>query len=363
MLATDRRREIFFALAVLLPVIAIGLGAEIGMRYRESTITAVDWRALRAAIGTATPDGVALLHPNSRFGAIRINSLGYRGPELAIPAPPGTVRLAFVGDSKVLAADLPEAATLPAQTVARLARARPQCRFDYVAIAGPGLGMKALGQLWYTDAPRLAPDFAVILAGGANDLMGQSEAAAAPPPTGLGALLAQSAIVRLASRELRMVSPATPASPAVTQSLAQLATIYRRELAPLVAAIGPTPTIAIGYRSRLGDSTSSGAAFTVARHLRQSFPGLSLAKAVAMSELVVSEMRRQARQSGWRFVDPIAAIDDEPRHFTDRSHFSPSGIAHIADAVTAEILADLGPDPASCTVRRGPERVVPPNSR
>jgi hypothetical protein len=144
------------------------------------------------------------------------------------------------------------------------------------------------------------------------------------------------------ARELRMLSPATPASPAAAQSLPELAAHYRANLAPLVDAIGATPTIAIGYRSRMGDAAAPGAQITVARHLRQSFPGLTLAKAVAISNLVVSEMQKQSALSSWRFIDPIAAIESQPLYFTDRSHFSAAGLAHIADAVAAEIVGSVG---------------------
>src|SRR5688572_4445439 len=40
--------------------------------------------------------GLRLPVPNSSQGKIRINSQGFRSPEVPVPKPPGTVRLAFL---------------------------------------------------------------------------------------------------------------------------------------------------------------------------------------------------------------------------------------------------------------------------
>src|SRR4051794_17475153 len=43
--------------------------------------------------------GLRLPVPQSTQGKIRVNSLGFRSPEIPVPKPPGTVRLAFLGSS------------------------------------------------------------------------------------------------------------------------------------------------------------------------------------------------------------------------------------------------------------------------
>jgi hypothetical protein len=348
--ASDRGREIGFALALLVPVVLGFAGVEWLVRQRDSMRAGrVDWGALQSTVGIMSSDGMVRLKPNSQFDGMAMNSHGYRGPEVPVPAPQRTIRVAFIGDSKVLAADQPEAATLAARTIARLRTAVPGCRFDYVSMSGPGYTLSNLATLWHEDAPLLRPDIAVLLGGSVADLIEAPDPTElsrrkAAPKAGLEAVLAQSSAISLIGRELRMLSPATPVSDAASQPLHQLAARYRAQLAPLVQAMGATPTVAIGYRSQIGDPAAPVAQLLAARHLRQSFPGLSVEKATAVSELVVAELEQQAQASGWHFIDPVAAIQHDPAYFSDRSHFSARGHVRIAQAVADQITPIIGVD-------------------
>lgn len=350
---TDRGREIGFALALLVPVGFGFAGAEWFLRARESTRAGtVDWGDLQARVGARTPDGMIRLRPNGHYGQMAINAYGYRGPDVRNPPAPRTVRIAFLGDSKVLAADQSEAATLAAQTVAWLHRTVPTCRFDYVSLSGPGYTLRNLATLWREDSRKLHPDVAVLLAGSSSEVFDTPESVGSSgesrvPQAGIGRLLARSALVRLVGREIRMVSPVTPRSDESRLPLSVLAQRHRANLATLGRAIGDTPLVAIGYRSQIGDPDAPGAPLLAARHLRQDFPGLSVAKAVAISELVVTELRLHARAAGWRFIDPIESIQHDRRYFSDRSHFSARGHAHIAKAVAAQIAPSID---AACKI-------------
>lgn len=332
--ASDRTREVRFALLLLVPAALAFAAAEALVRARNTRIeaAAVDWSAMASAAATRTQGGLMRFRPGTTYGRIRFNSLGLRGPEPAIPRPPRTIRLAFLGDSKIFAADQPEAATLPAQTIARLARIHPGCRFDYVNVSGPGYPLTALARLWQQTAPRTQPSLAILLAGSATDLVIPPNRAA--PPTYSG-LLAHSALLRLARRELTMLSPVAPQSPAATEPLAGLKARQRASLSAMAQALGPTPTIAITYRSRRTPSTTLAAPLLDARHLRQQIPGLTLAKAQAISTLITSEMQATATTAGWHTIDPIASLQSNPRNFIDRSHFSTLGHTRLAQAVAA----------------------------
>lgn len=66
---------------------------------------------------------------------IRINALGFRGPETSIPKPPGETRVLALGDSITFAASVPEPSTFVARLEAEL-RAAPYSRAVTVVNAG-----------------------------------------------------------------------------------------------------------------------------------------------------------------------------------------------------------------------------------
>lgn len=346
--ASDRAREIRFALLLLVP---IGIGIAVGevlVRQRNAQIETmqVDWSAMREAAARRTSDGSLRFQPGAVYGPVRFNQIGLRGPDVPVPLPVNTVRIAFVGDSKVFAADQVEASTLPARTIALLARRYPNCRFDYLNISGPGFSPGQLAGLWTKAAAPAQPSMAVILAGSATDQLAPEGAIAVNSDEGL---FRHSALLRLVRRELLMLSPVAPRGEAAVAPLPVLKARYHASLAPLRGAVGSTPAIAIGYRSRAArDRQVAGVQFGAplfeARHLRQQVPGLSLSRARAVMALVLTGMRDEATAAGWQFIDPLADLHTDPANFIDRSHFSPTGNARLAVAVADAAAGLTSPD-------------------
>lgn len=345
---SDRVREVQFALLLLLPAGLAIAAAEVLLRQRQARIATadIDWSEMRDAAGVRTADGLIRFRAGARYRAVRFNRFGLRGPDVPVPAPAGTVRIAFVGDSKLLAADQAEETTLPARTVVALARRYPGCRFDYVNVSGPGYNPAELARLWSLTAVNVKPSVAVILTGSATDLVAPQGNTHSADNAGL---IRHSALLRFLRRELLMLSPVSPSSAAAAAPPHELAARYHTLLAPLRAAIGKVPAIAIAYRSRVSRPLGLGglrldAPLLEARHLRQQVPGLGLAQARTVSALVVEGMRREAAAAGWRFIDPLAAIQSDPASFIDRSHFSSAGNARLASAVTDSLARQVTPD-------------------
>jgi lysophospholipase L1-like esterase len=345
---TDRRREIIFGLGLLVPV-AIGFAAvEWLLQAREARTAArkVNWTALYDQAG-AGDDERLLFKPGARVGKIAFNALGFRGPEVAIPKAANTVRVMFLGDSKTFAGEVQEDEALAAQSVAKLRVLRPRCSFDYVNVSGPGYSLRDLTTLVHAKKSVIDPDLTVVLAGSASDLLGAirkggARAAARTAqdqrakPSPLSALLARSETIKIAQREIGLISPFTPPNGPARQSLESLAMKHRLMLDQLSAAVGGLPTITIAYRTPEKGGSGIASYWLGARRLRTAFPGISIAKARATLKMVVDVSRDHAAANGWRQIDPQLDMIRRPEYFVDRTHFSPPAHAKIGAAVAEE---------------------------
>jgi hypothetical protein len=108
--------------------------------------------------------GLRLPVPNSTQGKIRINSLGFRSPEIPVPKPPCTVRLAFLGTSITYDPYVADnASTWPHLVTQALQAAYPTCRVDYVNAGVPGFSSPRIFIYYLAYVSQLEPDIVVLL--------------------------------------------------------------------------------------------------------------------------------------------------------------------------------------------------------
>jgi lysophospholipase L1-like esterase len=107
--------------------------------------------------------GFRVLKENTTHGNIKINSSGFRGPELMNPKHHSTVRLAFVGASTTFCAEVSSnELTWPHLVWRKLQGSKLDAEFDYVNAAVPGYTVKtSLKNLQYR-LKSLQPDIVVI---------------------------------------------------------------------------------------------------------------------------------------------------------------------------------------------------------
>ncbi len=114
--------------------------------------------------------GVSLLADNPHIHTpVRINALGFRGPERTLAKPPGARRLIVLGDSFVVALEVPYEHTATALLEARAAAARA------APVEAMALGMTSYGQaqewLWLKGTGvALRPDVVLLLVHLGNDV-------------------------------------------------------------------------------------------------------------------------------------------------------------------------------------------------
>ena len=111
-----------------------------------------------------TSNGRRRPRPGAVMGQIRFNGAGFRGPELAMPKPPGTIRIGFFGSSTTMDPYVEnESETWPSVATSVLKTALPHCRVDYFNAGVPGYNIDGSRRRLFEDALPYQPDIAVFL--------------------------------------------------------------------------------------------------------------------------------------------------------------------------------------------------------
>ncbi|WP_447968754.1 SGNH/GDSL hydrolase family protein [Nitrospira sp. M1] len=148
--------------AVFVSVLILVVVLETAVRVRQW----VKYGTATTSVQSFTVDqetGLRVPKPGSTTGRIQVNSLGFRSPELQMPKPAGTVRLAFLGGSTTWCAEVSgNEMTWPHLVWKDLQQSYPEVTFDYLNAAVPGY---SVGESLLTLEHRvksLSPDIIVI---------------------------------------------------------------------------------------------------------------------------------------------------------------------------------------------------------
>ncbi len=164
---SHRRKLILSIFFIVTIVVMFSILSEVFIRLRE-----------RIKHGGIIED-ILVIDPSSQLripkastalGPIKINSLGFRSPEIPITKPLSAVRLAFIGASTTFCAEVSSnETTWPHMVWKRLQESYPGVKFDYINAAVPGFTVAAsLRNLLFRVNP-LQPDI-IIIYHATNDL-------------------------------------------------------------------------------------------------------------------------------------------------------------------------------------------------
>lgn len=216
-----RIRSKYLAVGVV-AIVALSLGAEGALRLRESrhATTAVQVRYYRHRRTQR-----ALVRNADYHGVVRINSRGFRGPEVATDKAPGTTRIMVIGASTTFDPCAgSDSLTWAARLQHWLGELAPGRRFEVINAGMAGVDMLDQVIRLQSELYVYAPDVFVIYAGhglvAANNLLPQGTDSlgpdrpntpnALPAVTPWGAWLSRHSY--LYQRVVRTPAPASPAS-------------------------------------------------------------------------------------------------------------------------------------------------------
>jgi lysophospholipase L1-like esterase len=345
---SSRRKAIIVASLVGLAIAAMAVLAEGFVRLRQ---------ALRH--GTATPiertftvdpiSGLRIPRPGLAYGNIRISSLGFRGPELVVPKPAGTVRLAFLGASTTYCAEVSgNDMTWPHLVAEALRAATNGVEVDYVNGAVPGYTVaSSLKNLQHRVRP-LSPDVIVIYHA-TNDLAADSYASAHAQgliedrPDRTSWLGRHSMLWLLVEKNLAIARRQARLDTAATSLQFQpdgLSAGFRERLTALVRAAGDTGatvalvTFAPRLRAHMSLSERREAAVTALYYM----PYMSvdgLLRGYAAYNRVIREV---AGASGATVIEAEGRIPPDAAHYVDSVHFTDAGSRAMAEIVASGLL-------------------------
>jgi len=162
----SRSRALAFAfLSIFVGLLLLAIPAEFVARRLDPNLRRLE--GLRNPFWIHHPTRGHALKPDFQGTSIwgvpfRINSLGFRGPEIAWAKPEGTFRVLVLGDSIIMGSGLSEQDTLPALLQKELADRFPGRRFEVMNAGVSGYGLPEEYTVLKEDGLRLDPDLVVI---------------------------------------------------------------------------------------------------------------------------------------------------------------------------------------------------------
>jgi lysophospholipase L1-like esterase len=285
-------------------------------------------------------------------GHISINSLGFRGPEIAMPKPADTVRVAYLGASTTWCAEVSgNDYVWPHLATASLRRAFPEVRFDYVNGGVPGYTIESiLKNLQYRVAP-LHPDVIVIYEA-SNNLSGEMRELALKR----GIIEDRNIEVNswpsrysllwyLVEKNLRVMTAQRMAENnhgLLEVDTNTLGTEYRQILTDLVRAaqssakLVAVATFSIQPRREQPPERQMRASASALFYM----PFVTPATIIETYDRYNQIIREVARDTGAMLIDGEDEIPGDPAHFTDSVHFTDLGSEVMAARISRALIGN-----------------------
>ena len=293
--------------------------------------------------------GLRLPVPNSTQGKIQINSHGFRGPEIPIPKPPGTVRLAFLGSSTTYDLYVDNASTWPHLVTQAIQAAYPTCRVDYINAGVPGFSSPRMLTYYRAYVSKLEPDIVVLLptdtSVALSNLARRKHVHAGLPvqPSWLAQHSELWATIEKNVRVITLQRAAFVPRDKLTFTYEELAAELRPALEAIVAQVTQDQRLlavaTISEQLRVGQDRqaqqrAAGTALYIMPYM--SIPGLLTAR--RYHNEVIADV---ARASNAILIEGHEQIPGTPVYYADASHFKPAGSRLMAVRVSAVLLRAL----------------------
>ena len=333
--------------AILIALVAAEVATRLLQRAKHGTVATIERQyTIDPRLSLRVPIA------NLRAGPIETNSLGFRGPEIRVPKPSGTVRIAFLGASTTWCAEVSgNDATWPSLVADDLRNRFGGADVDFVNGGVPGYTARSsLKNLELRVAP-LEPDIIVIYHA-TNDMSAELRALAAArgltrqaQPEAPSWLASRFLLWDLAEKNWRIWLAQRKAEANVDRlevDPALMGSQFRRDLTALVlAAKAKSNAVALAtFSTRLRAGQDDGERLKAAASALYYMPFMTPDGLLASYARYNDLIREVARDTGAILIDGEHDIPGDDRHFTDSVHFTDDGSRAMAVSVANALAAD-----------------------
>jgi hypothetical protein len=349
MASNPRKYEIYTGLIILSMSVGILLAGEVALRLlqwvRFGQQVSVE---TSSAYFTDEATGLRLNHPNRQLGNIRINNLGFRGPDMPLHKPEGTVRLAFLGSSTTYDAYSGEGQNWPELVVSLIRERVSGCSIDFVNGGKPGYGSQEMISLFQHFVADTEPDLVLAQPSNIDKLLDEA-ARAQGFATDHAAYKSQLSNYSLLLRKLEKNARVIKLQRAATSPKGKLRVDQNTIVAELKESLekvvqqiaSPThPLVLITPSTQLRAEMSMKEIVRAGNTQLYYMPFLYLPDIVALRQAYAAEMRDVAlsHDNVW-LVAGGGEIPADAKHFQDSVHFTPQGSRAMAERVVTHLFA------------------------
>lgn len=139
---------------------AFGLALGTDLRHKDPALVQIE---PLGAVGFRQRPGSRFTYTNGTFASV--NALGFRGPGVTLPKPPGVFRIVLLGGSTTHGWSVADSQTIDTYLRDELARRHPELRGEVVNLAFDGYDSYQILVRWQEDAVRFEPDLVIVNAG------------------------------------------------------------------------------------------------------------------------------------------------------------------------------------------------------
>lgn len=331
-------------LGILLAVVLLEGGLRVRQWWKYGTFATT-----QSTLSLDPISGLMVPMASTTIGALEINALGFRSPELVVPKPPGTVRVAFLGASTTFCAEVSHnAATWPHLVWQTLQTTWPQVPFDYINAGVPGYRVaQSIRNLDLRVKP-LQPDVLVIYHA-TNDLSADTRQLAQQQGVWVGKPEDPSFLARwsitwfLLEKNLQIMARQKAASQETRRLVYDaraLSAGFRQHLQDLLdAAKQVAPVVAIAtFSHKFRRAQSLQEQLQAANTSLYYMPYMSLEGLMQGFEAYNAAIREAAQATGAILIDGESTIPGDARHFHDSVHFTNAGAIVMAQRVSQALL-------------------------
>jgi lysophospholipase L1-like esterase len=345
----NHKKKLGFAVVVFLfSTCASLIVLEVAVRIRQwLRFGTTDAKVVSLKIDEST--GLRILVPNSETKTIRVNSLGFRGPEIEDPKPEGRIRIAYLGGSTTFCAEVSgEETTWPHLVWQKLQAAYPKSRFDYLNAGVPGYGLGEVLRSLEQRVQNFKPDI-IIVYEATNDISYDTRELArkqgiyqgdADDPSWLAKRSVAWYLIEknlqiyarqkgALSNDTRLVFEPSSLARGFRQRLTQLVQTSKK-VAPIVAVA----TFSTKFRRTQSKEEQLQAANTSLYYM----PYMSVSGLLDAFEEYNAVVRQVAKETGVVLIDGENEIPGDDLHFNDSVHFKDEGSRIMAHRVATALI-------------------------